>query len=62
VDSLPADLRWVVVKNELEEMTFREISEESGVPMGTLMARKAKAIELLRRDLKGRGLTGMPTP
>jgi RNA polymerase sigma factor (sigma-70 family) len=62
VDALPEDLRWIVVRNELEEMTFREMSEESGIPMGTLMARKAKAIELLRRDLKGRGLTGMPTP
>ena len=44
-------------KNELEEKTFREMSEESGVPMGTLMARKAKAAEFLRWKLRQRGFT-----
>ncbi len=58
VDALPADLRWAFVKNELEEMTFREMSKESGVPMGTLMARKARAAELLRGDLRRQGFTG----
>jgi RNA polymerase sigma factor (sigma-70 family) len=53
VDELPPPLRWVVVKNELDELSFREMSEESGVPMGTLMARKAKAFEILRAKLKG---------
>ncbi len=58
VDALPSKLRWAFVKNELEEMTFREMAQESGVPMGTLMARKAKAAELLRGDLRRQGFTG----
>lgn len=52
VDALSDELRWAFVKNGLEERTFREMSEESGVPMGTLMARKAKAVELLRAELR----------
>lgn len=55
VDALPEGLRWAFVRNELEERTFREMSEESGVPMGTLMARKAKAVELLRAQLRRQG-------
>ena len=55
VDRLPREVRWAFVRNELEERTFREMSEESGVPMGTLMARKAKAVELLRAELRRQG-------
>jgi RNA polymerase sigma factor (sigma-70 family) len=56
VDALPEELRWAFVRNELEERTFREMCEESGVPMGTLMARKAKAVRLLRAELGRQGL------
>ena len=56
VDSLPDELRWAFVRNALEEATFREMSEESGVPMGTLMARKAKAVAILRERIGRRGL------
>jgi DNA-directed RNA polymerase specialized sigma24 family protein len=55
VDALPEDLRWAFVGNALEEKTFREMSAESGVPTGTLMARKARAVELLRAELRRRG-------
>ena len=55
VDALPGELRWAFVRNELEDKTFREMAEESGIPMGTLMARKARAVGLLRERLRRRG-------
>jgi RNA polymerase sigma factor (sigma-70 family) len=55
VDALPEELRRAFVGNALEEKTFREMSAESGVPMGTLMARKARAVDLLRAELRRRG-------
>ena len=58
VDALPEELRWAFVRNGLQEKTFREMSEESGVPMGTLMARKAKAVELLRAELRRQEFVG----
>lgn len=43
VDALPAELREVVVLRELNEMSYREISEVVGVPMGTVMSRLSRA-------------------
>ncbi|MHC4780907.1 MAG: RNA polymerase sigma factor [Planctomycetota bacterium] len=55
VDALPGALRSVFVLNGLRDRTFREISEETGVPMGTLMARKKNAVEILRGILLRKG-------
>jgi RNA polymerase sigma factor (sigma-70 family) len=55
VDALPPELRWAFTANVLEEKPFRRMSEESGVPMGTLMARKSRAVELVRGELERRG-------
>lgn len=43
VDALPADLREVIVLRELSEMSYREISEVVGVPIGTVMSRLSRA-------------------
>jgi RNA polymerase sigma factor (sigma-70 family) len=51
VDRLPDNLKSVLIMNEIEGITFREISENTGIPAGTLMARKARAIEILKIDL-----------
>jgi len=48
VEDLPGPLRAVFLGHVLEERTYREMSEESGVPMGTLMARKKRAVDLIR--------------
>jgi len=58
IDALSADLRQAFVENALEGRTFREISEETGVPMGTLMARKKKAADSIRERLRRAGLAG----
>ena len=49
---LPAEQREVFVKNEFEGVSFREMSEKSGVNINTLLARKRYAVLHLRRRLK----------
>jgi RNA polymerase sigma-70 factor (ECF subfamily) len=39
VDALPAELREAIVLRELSGMSYREISDVVGVPMGTVMSR-----------------------
>ena len=53
VKNLPADLRFAFVEHAVHDKTFKVVSEESGIPMGTLMARKKKAVEILRDQLAG---------
>ncbi len=43
VNALPTELREVIVLRELSELSYREISEVVGVPMGTVMSRLSRA-------------------
>jgi len=47
VESLPDDFREVIVLRELEGMSYKEIAEVAGIPMGTVMSRLARARERL---------------
>lgn len=49
---LPEEQREVFVKNEFEGVSFREMSEETGVNINTLLARKRYAVLHLRKKLK----------
>ena len=51
VNSLPADLRQVVVMKEFEEMTFQEISETLDLPLSTVKSRLYTALKQLRFKL-----------
>jgi RNA polymerase sigma factor (sigma-70 family) len=55
IDSLSDDERAIVVATELEGMSFRELSEEWEIPMGTLLSRKSRALEHMRELLIKRG-------
>lgn len=44
---LPERDRALIVANEFEGRTFRELSEESGEPIGTLLSRKSRAVARL---------------
>ncbi|MBI3677853.1 MAG: sigma-70 family RNA polymerase sigma factor [Proteobacteria bacterium] len=46
--ALPEEFREVLILRELEEMSYREIAEATGVPMGTVMSRLARARALLK--------------
>lgn len=49
---LPAEQREIFVWNELEEKSFREIAEETGVSINTLLSRKRYAILAMRKRLQ----------
>ena len=53
IAELPAEFREVIVLREIEELSYREISDVTGVPMGTVMSRLARARERLARTLRG---------
>jgi RNA polymerase sigma-70 factor (ECF subfamily) len=48
---LPDDLRTVFVLSEIEGVSYREISEICGCPMGTVASRKHAAVRELRKLL-----------
>jgi RNA polymerase sigma factor (sigma-70 family) len=52
LDELPYEQREVFSLTEFEDMTFREISERTGVPLNTLISRKRYAVIALRRELE----------
>ena len=49
---LPTDQREIFIQNEMEEKSFREIADETGVSINTLLSRKRYAILALRKRLQ----------
>ena len=43
IELLPADFREVLVMRELEEMSYREIADATGLALGTVMSRLSRA-------------------
>jgi RNA polymerase sigma factor (sigma-70 family) len=52
LDELPAEQREIFILNEMEEKSFREVSDQTGVSINTLLSRKRYAILSLRRRLQ----------
>lgn len=52
VQSLPADLRQVIVMKEFEELTFQEISDTLELPLSTVKSRLYTALKQLRMKLE----------
>jgi RNA polymerase sigma factor (sigma-70 family) len=52
LEELPAEQRAVFVAHELEGRSFKELSEETGVSLGTLLSRKHYAVLHLRERLR----------
>jgi RNA polymerase sigma factor (sigma-70 family) len=53
IDALPEPQRAVIHAQVFEGTTFREISEQSGIPIETLAARKRAAVRALGLALRG---------
>jgi RNA polymerase sigma factor (sigma-70 family) len=53
IDGLGAEEKAVVLATEIEGRTFKELAEAWGVPIGTLLARKSRALEKVRERLTG---------
>lgn len=43
IDALPVEFREVIVLREVQDLSYREISDVVGVPIGTVMSRLARA-------------------
>jgi RNA polymerase sigma factor (sigma-70 family) len=52
LEELPAGQREIFIQNEIEERSFREIAEETGISINTLLSRKRYAILALRKRLQ----------
>jgi RNA polymerase sigma-70 factor (ECF subfamily) len=52
VNSLPVDLRQIVVMKEFEDMTFQEISDTLDLPLSTIKSRLYTALKQLRMKLE----------
>ena len=46
---LPAAYREILLLREVEELSYREIADITGTPVGTVMSRLSRARETLRR-------------
>ncbi|MGH9702901.1 MAG: sigma-70 family RNA polymerase sigma factor [Candidatus Acidiferrales bacterium] len=56
LEQLPVIFREVVLLCDVEEMSYQEISETIGIPIGTVMSRLARARRALREMLQTRML------
>lgn len=52
LENLPPEQRDVFIENEMNEVSFREMSEKSGISINTLLARKGYAVKKLRREFE----------
>lgn len=50
--SLKKEYRDIILAVDFEGYSYREISIETGIPQGTLMSRRHRAIALLHKELK----------
>jgi RNA polymerase sigma-70 factor, ECF subfamily len=51
LEALPADYRGVIVMREMEEMSYKEIADVAGLPLGTVMSRLSRARSRLQECL-----------
>ena len=62
IDELPEDLRIVVVLFFSQELSYREIAEAVGCPVGTVMSRLYRGRRLLRERLRDHAPDGRAAP
>jgi RNA polymerase sigma factor (sigma-70 family) len=55
VEELPVEFREVIVLRELEGLSYKQIADVAGIPMGTVMSRLARARKRLQQSLASRG-------
>jgi RNA polymerase sigma-70 factor (ECF subfamily) len=58
IGRLPEDFREALILREMEDMSYREIAEMTGAPIGTVMSRLARARTMLREFAQETGKEG----
>ena len=53
IEGLSHPFREVLVLRDIEDMSYQEIADITGVPMGTVMSRLARARKMFAADWKG---------
>ena len=53
IEGLPHPFREVLVLRDIEDMSYREIADITGAPMGTVMSRLARARKMFAEAWKG---------
>jgi len=48
---LPAEYREILILREMEQLSYREIADIAGIPLGTVMSRISRARQQLQRTL-----------
>lgn len=51
IEAIPEPFRETIVLRDLEELSYAEIAEVTGVPVGTVMSRLSRARAMLAREL-----------
>jgi RNA polymerase sigma-70 factor (ECF subfamily) len=54
--SVPEEFRLAVILSDVEEMSYQEIADATGVPIGTVRSRIARGRAMLRRSLESYAL------
>jgi RNA polymerase sigma-70 factor (ECF subfamily) len=58
LENLPPAFREVIVLKEIDDLSYKEIAEIAGIPIGTVMSRLARGRKLLSDLLKHHALGG----
>jgi RNA polymerase sigma-70 factor (ECF subfamily) len=51
IEAIPEPFREAIVLRELEDLSYAEIAEVTGVPVGTVMSRLARGRAMLAKEL-----------
>ena len=51
INNLNEKQRAVVIATEFEGISFRDLSEQWGIPVGTLLARKSRALKKIKNEM-----------
>ncbi len=60
LEALPMEFREVIILRELEDCSYKEIAAITGVPLGTVMSRLARARQRLQHWLVSQAHGGLP--